>query len=111
MRRLLSKRGQSTLEYAVLVVVIIGALIAMQVYVKRGVQGRLRESTDQIGEQFSPGYTESNKTTYSYVKSNEETTAFTTTSTIEQQYQCQTVDEKVQNAGSEYWSAATSETT
>ena len=34
------KRGQSTLEYAVLIVIIIGALLTIQVYIKRGVQGR-----------------------------------------------------------------------
>ncbi len=34
----------------------------MQIYVKRGIQGRMRESTDQIGEQYSPGATGSNYT-------------------------------------------------
>ncbi len=52
-----NKRGQSTLEYAVLIIVIIGALISIQVYIKRGVQGRLKDSSDQIGDQFSPGNT------------------------------------------------------
>jgi Flp pilus assembly pilin Flp len=51
------KRAQSTLEYAVLMVVIIGALIAIQVYLKRGVQGKLKSSADDIGDQFSPGNT------------------------------------------------------
>ena len=51
------KRAQSTLEYAVLTVVVIGALIAIQTYVKRGVQGKLKSSADDIGDQFSPGNT------------------------------------------------------
>ena len=51
------KRGQSTLEYAVLIIVIIGALISIQVYIKRGIQGRLKSSSDDIGDQFSPGNT------------------------------------------------------
>ena len=51
------KRGQSTLEYAVLMIVIIAALIAIQTYIKRGVQGRLKSATDDIGDQFSPGNT------------------------------------------------------
>ena len=46
--------GQSTVEYAVLIAVVVGALIAMQIYMKRGVQGKLRSATDDIGEQFSP---------------------------------------------------------
>ncbi len=49
------KRGQSTLEYAVLIIIIIGALLSIQVYIKRGVQGRLKSATDDIGDQFSPG--------------------------------------------------------
>ena len=51
------KRGQSTLEYAILIIVIIAALISIQVYIKRGVQGRLKSASDDIGDQFSPGNT------------------------------------------------------
>ena len=47
-------RGQATVEYAVIIAVIIAALLAMQVYMKRGVQGKLRDATDQVGEQFNP---------------------------------------------------------
>lgn len=53
------KRGQSTLEYAVLIIVIIAALISIQAYIKRGVQGRLKSASDDIGDQFSPGNTNS----------------------------------------------------
>src|ERR1039457_2040647 len=53
------KRGQSTLEYAVLIVVIIGALLTIQVYLKRGVQGRLKSAADDIGDQYSDGNTNS----------------------------------------------------
>ncbi len=48
-------KGQSTVEYAVLIVVVIGALLAMQQYLKRGLSGSVKSSSDQIGEQFSPG--------------------------------------------------------
>ncbi|MBI3319017.1 MAG: hypothetical protein HYZ89_00290 [Candidatus Omnitrophica bacterium] len=47
-------KGQATLEYAVVIAVAVAALLAMQIYMKRGVQGKLREATDQVGEQFSP---------------------------------------------------------
>jgi hypothetical protein len=46
-------KGQSTLEYAILIIIIIAALITLQSYIKRGVQGRLGSSTDTIGDQFS----------------------------------------------------------
>lgn len=49
------RKGQSTLEYAVLIIIIIGALLSIQVYIKRGVQGRLKQATDDVGEQFSVG--------------------------------------------------------
>ncbi|HBR15930.1 MAG TPA: hypothetical protein DD723_10420 [Candidatus Omnitrophica bacterium] len=47
------KKGQSTLEYAVLVVITLGALMSAQVYMKRGIQGRFKSSADDIGDQFS----------------------------------------------------------
>ena len=55
-------RGQSILEYVVIVVVVVAAVIAINIYMKRGVSGKLRESTDQIGEQFDIQKTETNIT-------------------------------------------------
>ena len=49
-----NKRGQSILEYAVLIIVVIGALIAMSVYLRRGVQGRWKSAVDDVGEQYDP---------------------------------------------------------
>jgi uncharacterized protein (UPF0333 family) len=47
--------AQSTLEYAVLVVLVVFALLITQGYIKRAIQGKLRSSADEIGDQFSPG--------------------------------------------------------
>jgi len=78
---MLIKRGaQSTLEYALIVAVVVGGLIAMQVYVKRGLQGKLKESADQLGEQYSPGYTTGDVTVTTTSTTNE-TLADGTTST------------------------------
>ena len=61
-------KGQSTAEYAILIAVVIGALIAMQTYVKRGLQGRLKDGvdmmadeTDDLGstQQYEPYYMDS----------------------------------------------------
>jgi len=103
MRKSFSKRGQSTLEYAVLIVVIIAALIAMQVYLKRGIQGRMRESSDQIGEQFSPGYTVSNRVTRTMSNTREIADAYTTTTQILNQTQNVSGTENVLSAANEYW--------
>ena len=49
-----STKAQSTVEYAIIIAVVISALLAMQFWMRRGVMGKLRDSTDQIGDQFSP---------------------------------------------------------
>jgi Flp pilus assembly pilin Flp len=56
------RKGQSTLEYAIIIAVVVAALVGMQVYMKRGLQGKIKEATDQIGEQFSPDHTYINST-------------------------------------------------
>jgi uncharacterized protein (UPF0333 family) len=65
------KKGQSTLEYAVVIAVVVAALVAMQAYVKRGLQGKLRASTDEIGDQFSPNHTGVYHNSNSHVSSTE----------------------------------------
>jgi len=54
-------KAQATVEYMVLFGVIVAALVAMQVYLKRGIQGRLRGYTEQLsqGSAYSPGATNS----------------------------------------------------
>jgi len=52
------RKAQSTLEYALLITVAVGAFLTIQSYVKRGIQGRLRQATDDIGTQYSPGLSE-----------------------------------------------------
>ncbi len=48
-----NKRGQSVLEYVILIIVVIAAFVTLQAYVKRGLQGRIKSATDDIGEQFT----------------------------------------------------------
>lgn len=43
--------GQSIAEYTVLISVIAAALLAMQIYMKRGIQATIKYSTDQFGNQ------------------------------------------------------------
>lgn len=60
-------KAQSTLEYTMVIVCIASAVIAMQFYVKRSIQGRLRNVADEVGEQYSAKKTTSttNQTFYS----------------------------------------------
>lgn len=48
-------RGQAFIEYAMVIACIAAALMIMQIYIKRAVQGRFRESADSIGEHYAPG--------------------------------------------------------
>lgn len=107
---LLNKRAQSTLEYAVIIAVVVAALIAMQAYVKRGLQGKYRQASDDIGEQYSPGRTTSNQTINSHVDSTENITLGSTgeaaqpsTDTTSNQTQNRSRNESVQNEEGEWW--------
>ena len=59
------RKGQSTVEYALIIGVIVGSLVAMQTYVKRGLQARyhdgvqfLSTQTNELGStnQYEPHY-------------------------------------------------------
>ncbi len=43
------KKAQTTAEYAILIGLVIGALVAMQTYVRRGLQGRIKDVVDHVG--------------------------------------------------------------
>jgi Flp pilus assembly pilin Flp len=73
LRLLKNKRAQTTAEYAILLGLVAGVFIAMQLYIRRGLQGRVRDVVDHTGtggpvageqfefsgDQFEPGYTSS----------------------------------------------------
>jgi hypothetical protein len=61
-----NRKGQNTAEYAILIALVVGGVIAMQTYAQRALQGRLRDasvsyrdSTSAIGNtlQYEPYYT------------------------------------------------------
>lgn len=78
---MLNRKGQNIAEYSILIALVIAAAVGMQMYVKRGLQGRLADATDfapDIGDvtggtptepgqsviwatkQYEPYYTQSN---------------------------------------------------
>ena len=98
------KRGQSTLEYAVLIVVIIGALISLQVYIKRGVQGRLKSAADDIGDQYSDGNTNELRQTTRFSNTMETYNAGQASTNILGNELTNTTDNSIIiNTQSEYW--------
>jgi hypothetical protein len=68
MFRRLSRKGQSTAEYAIVIGLVIAAAVAMQVYVKRGIQGKMKDASDYVDSdasgvvgstrQYEPNYLE-----------------------------------------------------
>lgn len=103
MRRSRKRYGQSTLEYAILIAVIVAGLIGMQAYVKRGMQGRLESAANDIGEQYSPGLVTSTYTTTSDQTSTETVSGGTTTTDVTSQQQTRTGYEDVQALDQEIW--------
>lgn len=51
---MLNRKGQSTLEYALIIAVVVAGLLLMQHYVRRGYAGRLKSASDDMGEQYDP---------------------------------------------------------
>lgn len=57
MRRMniFDKKGQNTAEYAILIALVIAAAVAMQTYVKRGMQGRVHDASDSFYDKVTTG--------------------------------------------------------
>jgi hypothetical protein len=72
---IIKKIGQSSVEYVVLVIVVMGAMLVGGVYVKRGIQGRWKASVDEVGDQYDPAYM--NTQTTHFLVSNTETRLWT----------------------------------
>lgn len=49
-----NKKAQSVLEYGLVITAVIAAFLAINIYLKKAVQGKLKESSDQIGRRFKP---------------------------------------------------------
>jgi len=84
----LSKKGQSIMEYAVLISLVIAALTGMQLYVKRGLQARIKDASDNLpnyvateaglaGQVFNEGHTQYEP----YYRGDSETTSTSTSGT------------------------------
>ncbi len=58
------RKGQSTAEYAIVIGLVIAAAVAMQVYVKRSIQGKMKDAVDTnadnatflVTQQYEPEY-------------------------------------------------------
>lgn len=51
----LLRKGQTTAEYAILIGLVVAVAVAMQTYIKRGVQGRFKDATDDYTTAVNTG--------------------------------------------------------
>ncbi len=98
------RQGQSVLEYAILMVIVIAALLSLQVYIKRGLQGRLKSSTDEIGDGYSQAQGANYvKVTYTRSNTTEDLKAGTTMTTMRKPTFTQSNATIGTNTEGEYW--------
>jgi hypothetical protein len=94
---MLNRKGQSTLEYAIIVAVVIGGLLVMQHYIKRGYQGKLKGAADEMGEQFDPNaYTANYNITQSSKVNQTVLSGVTSTKHIDDQVNLKTGNENLE---------------
>ncbi len=60
--KLSRRKAQVSLEYALIIICLVSALLAMRGYIKRGIQGILRQSADELGQRYEPGNTKGTHT-------------------------------------------------
>ena len=74
-----NKKGQNTAEYAILIAIVVAAVVAMQTYVKRSLQGGIKFVVDKSAattSQYEPYYLEeSTRTSVSEHADTEQTLA------------------------------------
>ena len=51
---MIKKKAQSSIEFTLLVIIVIGVFMAASSYVKRGIQGRWKSAVDDLGDQYDP---------------------------------------------------------
>jgi hypothetical protein len=78
-----NRKGQGTLEYALIIAVVVAGLLLMQYYVKRGFAGRLKSASDEMCEQFDPTAYNSNFQTHQQSETRQSVTAATRVSRTE----------------------------
>ena len=54
------RKAQSMLEYTILLIIVVAAFMTMQIYIKRGFQGRWKQAADGLGDQYDTSAFNSN---------------------------------------------------
>ena len=54
MRFMYKKKGQSSIEFSTLIIILLAVFLAVGTYFKRGVQGRWKSAADDLADQYDP---------------------------------------------------------
>ncbi len=95
-------KGQSLLEYTIVLLVAVSALLIMQFYLKRSYQGRLKAEADAVGNQYAPGFTTSDIRTTANSVSTSVTEEGITTVTVDPSHSVYSKDETVDSFAREF---------
>lgn len=86
-----NKMGQSILEYAIVLAVVITVLGVMQIYFKRGIQSVVRAAADEVGDQ-KQGLLEYDYKNERKTKGSLTTSTYTVMNTADAEYEGGTAD-------------------
>lgn len=53
-KKILTKNGQTVLEYTIITIILLGALLTIGNYFKKALQGRWKATVDGLGDQYDP---------------------------------------------------------
>lgn len=100
------KKAQSVNEYAIVLAIVAAAIIGMQIYVKRGVQGRIRDLADQL----SPAHYEDGTATSNFTTQQHGTTVQRYTNGLSETIQDSSIDARSRPETTTRWGSQSSMT-
>lgn len=56
------RKSQGVVEYSLIIALVVMVFLSMQVYLKRGMQGRFQAATDQMSDQYGHGVSDVHET-------------------------------------------------
>ena len=89
-----ARRGQSLLEFTILIIIVLAVFLTLNGYVKRGFQGRWKSVVDDLGDPYDPRQTNATTTYATMTASN---TVITTEPTADGGFFTNRIDQSSSN--------------
>ena len=103
------KKGQAVVEYVLLIIIVIAALLSMQAYMKRSAMGRYKDEFDRLGSQFSAGNTNviHTVTTNSHTNESQSLGSGSRTTMLDNDRTSERMEMNIINVEQEFWGKRT----